>query len=234
MPIDWRFVRGRMIQEGLVALMRGPFLFTFSDKLNAEVLKKCPEPRDLALDPTSICNPILDDSVRPNGQKVIVKAWTNPERTGAPVDVVLTEFVDPNGIEVYFKIPNLNEIQLSSYNDFLQLNVSPSKRRDQGLQAALNAAEKKGPVCFLPAGQYRIDGSLVVPAGVTLCGASGGVPHSEHPIGTVLLAYGGKGRADGERLRVHGRREEADRAEEGSEGSDNYGLSAPRREWHRE
>ena len=70
----------------------------------------------------------------------------------------------------------------------------------QALQAALNAAEKKGPVCFLPAGQYRINGALVVPAGVTLVGASGGVPHSEHPIGTVLLAYGGKGQADGEPL----------------------------------
>jgi len=39
-----------------------------------------------------------------------------------------------------------------------------------------------------------------VPAGVTLCGASGGVPHSEHPIGTVLLAYGGRGQAEGEPL----------------------------------
>ena len=111
MPMNWRFVRGRMIQEGRVALMRGPVLFTFSEKLNAEVLKKCPEPRDLVLDPTSIGDPILDDSVRPNGQKVIVKAWTNPERTGDPVDVVLTEFIDPNGIEVYFKIPNLNDTQ---------------------------------------------------------------------------------------------------------------------------
>ena len=64
----------------------------------------------------------------------------------------------------------------------------------QALQGALNTAEKRGPVCYLPAGQYRINGSLVVPAGVTLCGASGGVPHSEHPIGTVLLAYGGSAR----------------------------------------
>ena len=109
MPMNWRFVRGRMIQEGRVALMRGPVLFTFSEQLNAEVLKKCPEPRDLVLDPTSIGNPILDDSVRPNGQKVVVKAWTNAERTGDPVEVVLTEFVDPNGIDVYFKIPNLDD-----------------------------------------------------------------------------------------------------------------------------
>jgi hypothetical protein len=35
---------------------------------------------------------------------------------------------------------------------------------------------------------------------VTLEGASGGVPHSEHPIGTVLLAYGGKGQVEGEPL----------------------------------
>ncbi len=70
----------------------------------------------------------------------------------------------------------------------------------KALQAALDAAVEKGPVCYLPAGHYRLDGSLVVPPGVTLCGASGGAPHSEHPIGTVLLAYGGKGKADGEPL----------------------------------
>ncbi len=70
----------------------------------------------------------------------------------------------------------------------------------QTLQAALNAAASEAPICYLPPGKYRIDGALVVPAGVTLCGASGGVPHSEHPIGTVLLAYGGWGEADGDPL----------------------------------
>jgi hypothetical protein len=70
----------------------------------------------------------------------------------------------------------------------------------KALQAALDAAQANGPVCFLPPGLYRVDGSLTVPAGVALCGASGGVPHSEHPIGTVLLAYGGRGQADGEPL----------------------------------
>jgi uncharacterized protein len=109
MPMNWRFVRGRMIQAGRVALMRGPVLFGFSEKLNAKTLKQCPDPRDLVLDPASLGNPIPDHSVRPNGQKVIVKAWTNPERAGDPVEVVLSEFVDPNSIEVYFKIPNLNE-----------------------------------------------------------------------------------------------------------------------------
>ncbi len=71
----------------------------------------------------------------------------------------------------------------------------------EAVQAALNAAEAAGqPICTVPAGKYRIGGALVVPPGVTLCGASGGVPHSEHPIGTVLLAYGGRGDAEGDPL----------------------------------
>ncbi len=65
------------------------------------------------------------------------------------------------------------------------------------IQSALDRAAASSPICFLPPGKYRINGSLIVPAGVTLCGASGGVPHSEHPIGSILLAYGGRGHADG-------------------------------------
>ena len=70
----------------------------------------------------------------------------------------------------------------------------------KAIQAALENARTNGPVCYLPPGLYRLDGALTVPAGVTMCGASGGVPHSEHPIGTVLLAYGGKGQPEGEPL----------------------------------
>ena len=109
MPMGWRFVRGRMLQEGRIALLRGPILFTFSDTLNADVLKKCPIPRDLVLDPASIGDPVLDDRVRPDGQKVVVKAWTSPERKGDQVDIVLTEFVDPDGIDVYFRVPDLKD-----------------------------------------------------------------------------------------------------------------------------
>lgn len=65
------------------------------------------------------------------------------------------------------------------------------------IQAALDLAAKSTPLCLLPHGQYRINGSLAVPSGVTLFGASNGVPHSEHPLGAVLLAYGGRGQADG-------------------------------------
>ena len=68
------------------------------------------------------------------------------------------------------------------------------------IQSALAAASAAGQTCYLPPGQYRLDGSLVVPPGVTLQGASGGVPHSKHPIGATLLAYGGRGDAAGDPL----------------------------------
>lgn len=70
----------------------------------------------------------------------------------------------------------------------------------EALQAALEAAKANAPVCFLPPGLHCLKGPLVVPPGVTLCGASGGVPHSEHPVGTVLLAFGGRGQPEGEPL----------------------------------
>jgi hypothetical protein len=61
------------------------------------------------------------------------------------------------------------------------------------IQSALNEAEKLGPVCQLPAGFYRLGSPLTIPPGVTFRGASGAVPHSEHPTGSVLLAFWGKG-----------------------------------------
>lgn len=66
------------------------------------------------------------------------------------------------------------------------------------IQKALNHAQQHGPVCFLPAGHYRINGSLAIPKGVTLSGADGGVAHPKSPYGTVLLIYGGKGNENGE------------------------------------
>lgn len=64
------------------------------------------------------------------------------------------------------------------------------------IQKALHAAVTNGGVCFLPAGSYRLDGSLVVPEGVTLKGSYDGVPHPRYPVGTALYVYGGKGDAD--------------------------------------
>ncbi|MHB8901434.1 MAG: hypothetical protein ACYC6Y_22010, partial [Thermoguttaceae bacterium] len=59
------------------------------------------------VDPASIAEPVPDQSIRPGGLKVLAKAWLNEDRTGEKVDVVFTEFIDPSGQDVYFRLPNL-------------------------------------------------------------------------------------------------------------------------------
>ena len=65
------------------------------------------------------------------------------------------------------------------------------------IQAALDDAGKAGGgVVYLPAGYYRIEGYLTVPAGVELRGA-GSVPMACGPIGgTRMVMYAGKNAAD--------------------------------------
>jgi len=66
------------------------------------------------------------------------------------------------------------------------------------LQAALDkTGQAGGGVVHLPAGRYRINGALTIPSGVTLAG-EWETPHFSTPAeGTTLLAYGGRGQADG-------------------------------------
>ena len=64
------------------------------------------------------------------------------------------------------------------------------------------AGKAKGGVVDMPAGRYRINGNLSIPANVTLQGiyrvppTSSALP-AEHLNGSVLLAYAGRGSADG-------------------------------------
>ena len=109
MPMDWRLIRGRETQAGRVALLRGPVVFCIGEERNSHLLDKVPQVRDLVIDPASIGDVKLDSTIRPQGQKVTARAWTNPERTGEQVEVVFTEFVDPSGLDIYFKIPNLKD-----------------------------------------------------------------------------------------------------------------------------
>ncbi len=107
MPMKWRFLRGRAVQDGRVALLRGPVAYCVGKDQNPELLKKCPDPRDLVIDPASLTEPVRDDSIRPNGLKVTAKAWLKQDATGEKAGVTLTEFIDPSGLDVYFRVPNL-------------------------------------------------------------------------------------------------------------------------------
>jgi len=109
LPMAWRFLRGRAIQDGRVALLRGPVVYCVGKEQNAELLKKCSEPRNLVIDPASIGEPVKDDTIRPNGLKVVTKAWLKEDRTDGQVAVTLTEFIDPSGQDVYLRVPNLKD-----------------------------------------------------------------------------------------------------------------------------
>ncbi|MCD6507170.1 hypothetical protein J7M22_11200 [Candidatus Poribacteria bacterium] len=76
-----------------------------------------------------------------------------------------------------------------------------AKDATEAIQGMLDkAGEKGGGEVFLPAGRYRIEGSLRVPPGVTLTGTWRSPHHSEGLRGTVLLAYGGRGDQSGPAL----------------------------------
>ena len=107
MPMPWRFLRGRGVQEGRVALLRGPVVYGIGKDQNAELLARYPEARNLVIDPASLAAPVRDDSIRPGGLKVVARAWLTSERKGDPLVVTLTEFIDPSGQDVYFRVPKL-------------------------------------------------------------------------------------------------------------------------------
>ncbi len=107
MPMAWRFLRGRAVQDGRVVLLRGPIVYCIGKDQNTELLARCPEPRNLVIDPASITEPARDDSIRPSGLKVVAKAWLNQDCTGEKLNVTLTEFIDPSGQDVYFGVPDL-------------------------------------------------------------------------------------------------------------------------------
>jgi len=71
----------------------------------------------------------------------------------------------------------------------------------KAFQAAMDAAHKSGGgIVFVPAGSYRLNGTLVIPRDVTLQGiftAPPTVPWGSTKGGSVLRAYAGKGQASG-------------------------------------
>ena len=123
--MPWRLVRGRETQAGRVALMRGPMVYCIGRDQNAGLFQAFPSFRDLTVDPASIGEPVSDDSVRKGGRKVTAQAWTTADCAGEKVPIVFTEFADPSGREVYFKVPDLlNTAPLTVADDEI-VSMSP-------------------------------------------------------------------------------------------------------------
>lgn len=111
MPMEWRFVRGRRSQVGRAAVLRGPVLFTFNPDRNLELAQQPDfDLRLVGFDSLKVESQARDDSVRPGGVSCTVIATPParvPSATAKTVPMVLTEYPDPNGQNIYFQVKAL-------------------------------------------------------------------------------------------------------------------------------
>ena len=110
MPMAWRLVLGRKRQSGRAAVMRGPLVFCLDPSQNGAI--KGWDAADLTsiiLDPASLKELRGDGAVRPGGMACQVRAGTAGFGMGCPgnLSLKLTEFPDPQGKSVYFRVPDL-------------------------------------------------------------------------------------------------------------------------------
>ena len=152
MPLAWRFITGRMKQAGHVAVLRGPVLYCLGYDQNKALVEKCSDLREITLDPTSFGEPEKDDATRPDGRKVRVKGKT---ADGEAVEMVLTEFPDASGREVYFRLPEDSPIQPAAD----ELLDEPSTEPRWDVVSALYGPKASLPVAelFEPAGEPVAD-----------------------------------------------------------------------------
>lgn len=102
MPMPWRFVSGREMQLGRVAVVRGPLVYCLNPDRNPGLDGMCL--RDIVLDPTSLLPPKTDDALRPHGTACHLRAWSPGRSHSEPTDLalLLSEYPDPGGREIYF------------------------------------------------------------------------------------------------------------------------------------
>lgn len=120
MPMPWRWVKGRMLQAGRVALMRGPVVFCFNpNNIKVDETSK-PDfiafngkerkmldydyQRNIIIDAATIEGPVKEDTLRPNGRTAKIKAWSTlrPICFGPDIEITLKEFIDFSGQATYF------------------------------------------------------------------------------------------------------------------------------------
>lgn len=106
LPMPVRFVKGRKMQAGRVALMRGPQVYCLNR--SGEGLADI-DLRLVTLDPDSVSGASPDTSVRPEGTSLTAEAW-GPGAwypfEGKSLRLTLTEYPDPAGEATYFHVPN--------------------------------------------------------------------------------------------------------------------------------
>lgn len=112
LPMTWRLIKGHQMQEGKVALLRGPVVYCLGTGHNADFIRKYASFHGAVVDPSSFGEPETDATVRPGGKKVKALARVEAEggwSQGAPQEtLVFSEFIDPTGIMTYFHVLDLD------------------------------------------------------------------------------------------------------------------------------
>lgn len=106
LPLAFRWVKGRQLQAGRAALLRGPVLFCLNPTRNEELGSE--DPGEIMVDPASLEGPFHDSTIRPGGQACRVRAWSpgtwSPTQP-ADLTLVLSEFTDPGGEATCLAVP---------------------------------------------------------------------------------------------------------------------------------
>jgi len=113
LPMEFRLVKGRVAQAGRVAVMRGPLVFCLNRARNPELADV--DLRLVVIKPESLSDPEPDDTLVAGGLACRIQAWkpgswypmAEPE-----LSLLLTEYPDPGGEAIYFKVPNPRSEQL--------------------------------------------------------------------------------------------------------------------------
>jgi uncharacterized protein len=135
-PMKWRWVKGIREQEGRACLLRGPVSYTLNPfrsgldwyqdmKIDGwPVRRVCnktyPIPNytehmsafayleEITLDPKTISTPTADAHIHLFGQSATVKGWLGAPKGAADQTFTFTQFVDPQGRKVFFKLSDLS------------------------------------------------------------------------------------------------------------------------------
>jgi uncharacterized protein len=113
MPMEYRWVKGRKLQAGRAALLRGPSLFCLNPARNEKLAGM--DLKEITIDPASVEGPIDDATIRPGGQACRVRAWSPGKwspTTAPDLTLLLTEFADPGGEATHLKVPEANAATL--------------------------------------------------------------------------------------------------------------------------
>ena len=127
MPMPWRLVQGRQRQAGRVAVMRGPQVFCLNPAQNPDLAElDGAELGYIALDPSSLSEPVPNTAVRPDGLGCRVHAWKPGFSLSKKTDyeLTLTEFPDPECRATYFRLRDFS----GTVNDELLSGVESARR----------------------------------------------------------------------------------------------------------